>query len=80
MKKRSDEEIAEEYYKARLKDPNAKPPSDYSPADISSQVLEAVKRTMMRGCTHGDRVSKGKWLAKQRRLQEQRAKNEESQS
>ena len=70
-KKRTDEEIAEEYYKARLNDPNAKPPEDYSTGEFSARLLESIRRSMMsEGFNIGDRISRGKRLAKERRARE----------
>lgn len=77
-KNRSDEEIEEEYFKARQKDPNAKPPADYQESEFvpSPQLMERIKRSMMMPCNvRGRAISMGKLLAKRRRLQEQQAKN-----
>ncbi len=74
-KKRTDEEIAEKYFRARLKNPKAKPPASCSPCEFSPRLLEAINRSMVKGCTHGDRISRGKMLAKERRLAEEKTKD-----
>ena len=76
-KKRTDEEIEEEYYKARLKDPNAKPPPDYSPHEFSPEQLDRLrKKFLMIGsgccpmCSIGERIRRGKLRANERRARE----------
>lgn len=70
-KKRTDEEVAEEYHKTRLKYPDLKPPADYVHCECSPELLEAVRRSMMMGCNlHSRRTSRGIRLAKERRARE----------
>ena len=75
-KRRTDEEIEEEYYKARLKDPNAKPPEDYTPVEFSPEQLDRLRKLLMIGsgccpmCSIGERIRRGKQRAKMRRARE----------